>query len=84
MTETSIPQTTHTVVGSSNISELAWKDDTLYIKFHKSGWYSYVGVALGQYEALRDADSVGGHFHLNIKKSFDAVKLGSVDLDLSS
>ena len=84
MTETTIPQTTHTVTGSSNISELAWEDDTLYILFHKSGWYSYAGVTLGQYEALRDADSVGGHFHLNIKKSFAAVKLTTLDLDLSS
>lgn len=75
MTETTIPQTTHTVTGSSNISELAWEDDTLYILFHKSGWYAYPGATLEQYEALRTAESVGGHFHLNIKKSFPAVKL---------
>lgn len=72
------------VAGSSNVAELAWANETLYIKFHKSGWYAYAGATLADYTALRDAESVGGHFHSHIKKSFDARHMGVADLALSS
>lgn len=85
MTEATPPATvTHTVTGSSNIAELAWACNVLYIKFHKSGWYAYPEVSELDYEALRDADSVGGHFHANIKKAFVAQKLSTPDLHLST
>lgn len=73
---------THTVTGSSNIAKLAWSAETLYIKFHKSGWYAYAGAAEADYMALRDAESVGSHFHANIKKAFTGVKLENGDLML--
>lgn len=85
MTEaTPLATVTHAVAGSSNIAELAWAREVLYIKFHKSGWYAYPGASERDYEALRDADSVGGHFHANIKKAFVAQKLSTPDLHLST
>lgn len=78
------PVHTAAVTGSSNVAELAWANETLYIKFHKSGWYAYANATVADYLALRDADSVGGHFHSHIKKSFTARQMGVADLNLSS
>lgn len=65
-----------TSVESSNLAEAAWADDTLYLRFKKTGaWYSYADVPFDVYTALTSAPSVGEHFHKHIKPAYIAKAL---------
>lgn len=64
------------ITGSSNISEVSWADDTLYIKFAKHGdVYRYSGVPFDAYTALVQAESVGKHFHAAIKPNYEGIRV---------
>lgn len=47
---------------------------TLTVKFNNGGVYSYAGVSADQHASLMRADSVGTHFHKNIRPNFKATK----------
>ena len=54
-------------VKSSNINEIAFGGNSIYINFKNGKTYSYEGATLDQYEDLKKAESVGKHFHSHIK-----------------
>ena len=57
------------IKGSSNISEIGHDAVTnvLEVKFLNGGVFRYHGVDAAKHAALMGADSVGKHFHANIK-----------------
>lgn len=61
-------------VQSSQIAAIGHdpRRNEMKVKFHNSGTYLYRNVTLGDFEALRKAESVGSHFSKVFKK--DPVK----------
>lgn len=64
-------------VSSSNIEALGYDEDsqTLRIWFFNGPTYDYSGVGSMEYEALRDAPSVGSYLHQNIKGQYPYEKV---------
>jgi len=60
----------HHDVTSSSISRIGYEDGTLEVVFANGGHYSYEGVKPEEFEALRTAKSIGGHFAANIRGKF--------------
>lgn len=60
-----------TINGSSNIAEIGYleKSQTLQIKFHSGGIYSYNPVSKSVFKELMEAPSKGSYFHKNILKN---------------
>lgn len=56
-------------VNSSNVQEVGYKDNTLYIKY-KSGVYKYENVDKSLYENLLASESKGKFMNENIKGKF--------------
>ncbi len=58
-----------THVESSNVEAVGYDPDssTLQVEFKNGGTYQYFDVPERVFEALRDADSVGGYLAANIK-----------------
>jgi hypothetical protein len=56
-------------VTSSNISAIGYdpETETLEVEFKGGTVYSYSGVTPQQHSALINADSIGSHFHKNIR-----------------
>lgn len=52
---------------SSNIWRVGFKDNTLYVQFHKGNMYSLSPVSEQDFIALRDAPSVGAHYYANFR-----------------
>lgn len=48
---------------------------TLKVEFNNGGIYHYAGVSADQHAALMRADSIGTHFHQNIRPNFNATKV---------
>ena len=65
----------HIPVESSNIESIAHDGTTLEVKFKNGGIYSYANVPLEKFEALKNAESIGLHFHQHIKPHHPATKL---------
>ena len=65
------PGVTPTPVESSQIQDLAWKDDVMYVTFHSGVTYSYQNVSYDLYREIVGAESVGSTFHQRIKKHPD-------------
>jgi hypothetical protein len=68
-------------VESSNIAAVGYDPDdrTLHVKFKGSGQvYAYDGVTPEHHEALMGADSIGTHFHANIRKNFKGSKVDAI------
>ena len=67
-------------VKSSNIQEVAWELGTgeirgfLFVRFIKSGTYTYLDVPGELYEEMLKAPSIGKFFAEMIKNEFDYVK----------
>lgn len=62
-----------TQVTSANIKAHAWDGNNLYVQFVKTGAvYEYPDCSEGDYDAFRQAESLGQHFHAHIKKAFVA------------
>lgn len=60
----------HTAVVSDNITHVSWRDNTLFIRFKKTGAvYQYPGQPLSAYSDLVSAESVGKRFHATLKSA---------------
>lgn len=59
-------------IQSSQIQEVAYDTESskLYVKFVRSGWYSYKGVPVELYIGLTQAPSAGRYFGQHIKTKF--------------
>ncbi len=59
-------------VSSSQIRSLGHDPatSTLEVEFHSGGVYQYVGVDALTHKAMAEADSIGAHFHSNIRGKF--------------
>lgn len=62
-------------VESSNIETVAFDGKNAFVQFKNGSLYSYADVGKGEYEALRDAKSVGKHLNTRIKGTFDFSKV---------
>lgn len=62
-------------VSSSNVDSIAYKDGDLYVKFLNGSEYKYFSVPFEQFEALRDAPSVGKYLNSDIKPNFQVERL---------
>ncbi len=63
-------------VGSECLSQVAWADDVLYLRFRKSGrCYRYVGVGEGLFRNLVDAPSLGQFFGSEIRPYYPGVPM---------
>ena len=56
-------------VDSSNIAAIGYdqNSETMQIEFISGGLYQYFDVPIAEFEALRDADSIGAHLARHIK-----------------
>ena len=57
-------------VASSNIKQLAWDDNELFVQFNSGKVYSYLDVFESTFEQLVSAKSVGSFFSTEIKPNF--------------
>jgi KTSC domain len=48
---------------------------TLTVQFNNGGLYTYADVSADQHASLMRADSIGTHFHKNIRPNFKAKKV---------
>ena len=69
---------------SSNIECVGWHRGKLYIAFHNGGAYEYDKVDMKTYLDLVGAESVGQHFHRNIKGKFAFTKLDHNPFELKA
>lgn len=65
-------------VSSSNVEAVGYDENsqTLRIWFLNGSIYDYSGVSVMEFEALRDAPSVGSYLARNIKGSYPYEKVG--------
>ncbi|MFZ5783984.1 MAG: KTSC domain-containing protein [Pseudomonadota bacterium] len=63
-----------TLVTSSNIEAIGHDGQTLAVKFRNGGLFHYPGVPASEYEAMLRAESIGKHFHANIRGKFPGTK----------
>ena len=52
---------------SSQIREIAFAEETIYVKFKQGKVYSYEPCSKEMYDEFKNAESVGGYFHKNLK-----------------
>ncbi len=71
------PQITMQPVKSSNIASCGHcaKTQTMAVKFKSGGTYHYPGVDREIFDDLMVAESVGKHYHANIRGSFSGEKV---------
>ena len=62
-------------VSSSNIARVGWANRVLYVEFNHGGVYAYKEADFNVYANLVAAESVGQHFHKNIRYNFEYTKL---------
>lgn len=64
-------------VTSSNIAAIGHDPATneLHVQFKSGATHVFSGVTAEQHEAMRDAESVGKHFHAHVKGKFDSRKV---------
>jgi hypothetical protein len=65
-----------TPVNSSDIASIGYENETLHIRFHSGGLYSYSNVPTYLYEGLMSASSHGSYFNANIKGKYSYAKIG--------
>ena len=65
----------NTYIVSSNIARVGWSRNTLYIEFNSGTRYAYDHVPIKDYWELVKAESVGQHFHQNIRKTYQYTKI---------
>jgi hypothetical protein len=61
-----------TPVQSSNIKSVGYDFGTevLQVEFKNGGVFNYHDVSISAYTAMMEADSIGSHFHNNIKNGY--------------
>ena len=69
------PGVTLKPVKSSNLAQLGYHNNTLYVQFATGGLFSYADVTQEVYDSLMMADSIGSHFSKFIKPKFVATDL---------
>lgn len=64
-------------VSSSNIKSIGHDaiKKILEVEFHDGGVYQYQGVEAKSHQDLINADSIGSHFHKNIKDKFKVTRM---------
>lgn len=64
-------------ITSSNIAAIGHDPatNTLHVQFKDGPTWKYDGVTPEQHAALIGADSIGSHFHKNIKGAFNSSKV---------
>lgn len=67
-------------VRSSTIDEVGLDGQTLYVQFLSGGVYAYENAA-SEYAGLRDAASVGRHFHHYIRGKYRFHKLDCTEVN---
>lgn len=67
-----------TPVKSSNIKAVGYdaKSRALDVQFHSGATHRYHDVSPEKHQALMAADSVGSHFHANIRNAHKSSKVG--------
>lgn len=62
---------------STSISRTEYDDETkeMHITFASGGKHCFKDVDKETYDALNNSDSLGKHFHLNIRKKFASEKV---------
>lgn len=65
-----------THINSSNLESVGYENNTLYIRFHSGGLYSYSNVPESVYQGLMTAGSHGRYFHYNIKGRYAYHRIG--------
>ena len=65
-------------VSSSNIESVGYDPDnkTVCVKFLNGSIHAYKGVPKHEFEALRDAPSVGSYLHRNFKNVYPYERIG--------
>lgn len=66
-------------VASSLIQSIGYDSasETLQITFKSGGTYRYDNVSAQEWEAFRDAESIGKHFYRSIKGKFPYRRVGA-------
>lgn len=64
-----------TPVKSSNLVEVGYKNNNLFILFNTGVVYGYSNVPREIFDRLLVASSVGKFFHSHIKNNFEGIKL---------
>lgn len=62
-------------VKSSSIAAIGHDGKSLHVQFVSGDTYRYDGVRESDFNALRSARSIGGHFAKNISSKFRGVKV---------
>jgi hypothetical protein len=71
-------------VESSNIKEIAFENDKLYVTFHTEKTYSYPATE-GDFKRFKEAESKGRFFNTEIKnRPFEMVDLEKLKEDTKS
>jgi hypothetical protein len=60
---------------SSNIDEIGFEDNTLFIRFHSGVTYSYAECGYHYFDTLKKVESAGKFFHRWIKGKFQYTRL---------
>jgi hypothetical protein len=69
-------------VESSNISEIGWENNKLYVNFISTGTYEYLNVPRETYEKMLISDSKGSFFFRNIKPLYSGQKIKQGDYNV--
>ncbi|HET7229470.1 MAG TPA: KTSC domain-containing protein [Longimicrobium sp.] len=66
-------------VQSSSVGSIGYdaRKHLLEVEFRNGGVYRYLDVPEAEYQALRDADSVGRHLNQEIKPFYSVIKVRS-------
>lgn len=62
---------------SSNIKEVRWENNKMYITFVQGGIYEYENIPKRMFEAFRAEPSAGKYFHRAIKNKYTGRKIAS-------
>lgn len=61
---------TYVKLESTNLKEVAWSDETLFVRFHNGREYSYSGVPYEVFSGLLLAPSAGKYFNAEVKQKY--------------
>jgi hypothetical protein len=66
-------------VESSNVKQIGYDNNTLYVLFKNGGLYSYIDVPENIFEDLLDAESVGKTLNKDVKKIYECERVWDDD-----
>lgn len=62
---------------SSNIKEVRWENNKMYITFNQGGIYEYENIPHKLFEAFKTEPSAGKFFHRAIRNNYTGKKIAS-------